>query len=102
MLNLPLIDDRLAVRGVVYEDRRGGYINNVGSEFTRSGTDLGLALRNGGAVSNTGQVITPGQVPADSEVINNYQIATTRSTRSPTRAFVLRPCTTSMISGTRC
>ena len=76
VLNLPLIDDRLAVRGVVYEDRRGGYINNVGSEFTRSGTDLGLALRNGGTVSNTGQVITPGQVPADSEVINNYQIAT--------------------------
>jgi outer membrane receptor protein involved in Fe transport len=76
VLNLPLIDDTLAVRGVFYMDRRGGYINNVGSEFTRSGTDLGLALRNGGTVSPSGQVISPGQVPANSEVINNYQIAT--------------------------
>jgi iron complex outermembrane receptor protein len=74
-LNLPLIDDTLAVRGVLYEDRRGGYINNVGSEFTRMGTDLGLAERNGGSVNNAGQVITPGIVPADSEVINNYGIA---------------------------
>jgi iron complex outermembrane recepter protein len=75
VINLPLIDDTLAVRGAVFLDRRGGYINNVGSEFTRMGTDLGLALRNGGTVSNTGQVITPGQVPANSEVINNYLIA---------------------------
>ncbi len=75
ILNLPLIEDQLALRGAVYIDRRGGYINNVGSEFTRMGTDLGLALRNGGTVSNTGTVITPGQVPADSEVINNYLIA---------------------------
>lgn len=75
VLNLPLIGDTLAVRGVIYNDRRGGYINNVPSTFTRMGTDLGLAERNGGSVSNTGQVITPGAVPADSEVINNYQIA---------------------------
>ena len=74
-LNLPLIEDVLAVRGVIYEDRRGGYINNVPSQFTRMGTDLGLALRNGGTVTNTGQVLTPGAVPADSEVINNYNIA---------------------------
>jgi outer membrane receptor protein involved in Fe transport len=74
-LNLPVIGDVLAVRGVFFQDRRGGYINNVGSLFTRMGTDLGLAERNGGTVSNTGQVITPGQVPVDSEVINNYQIA---------------------------
>jgi iron complex outermembrane recepter protein len=63
VLNLPLIADKLAVRGVAYTDRRGGYINNVASEFTRMGTDLGLRYRNG------------GQVPADSEVINNYNIA---------------------------
>jgi iron complex outermembrane recepter protein len=75
VINLPLIDDTLAVRGVLYEDRHGGYINNVGSEFTRSGDDLGIALRNGGTVSNTGQVLTPGHVPANSEVINNYLIA---------------------------
>jgi iron complex outermembrane recepter protein len=75
VLNLPVIDDKLALRGVLYVDRHGGYIDNVPSEFTRMGTDLGIALRNGGVVSDTGQVIKPGVVPADSEVINNYQIA---------------------------
>jgi len=75
VLNLPIIADTLAVRGVIYTDSRGGYINNVPSEFTRSGTDLGLALRNGGTVSPGGTVITPGQVPADSVVINNANIA---------------------------
>jgi iron complex outermembrane recepter protein len=29
VLNLPLIADTLAVRGVIYSDTRGGYINNV-------------------------------------------------------------------------
>ena len=27
-LNLPLIQDTLAVRGVIYDDTRGGYINS--------------------------------------------------------------------------
>jgi iron complex outermembrane receptor protein len=40
-LNLPLIQDHLAVRGVIYNDRRGGYIDNVASTFTRQNTDLG-------------------------------------------------------------
>ncbi len=34
-LNLPLIPDTLAVRGVIYNDSRGGYINNVPATFTR-------------------------------------------------------------------
>src|SRR5207302_8284189 len=29
VVNLPLIPGALAVRGVVYDDQRGGYINNV-------------------------------------------------------------------------
>jgi len=36
MLNLPLIKDKLAVRGVFYNDSRGGYIDNVATEFTRN------------------------------------------------------------------
>ncbi len=72
MLNLPLIPDTLAVRGVIYDDRRGGYINNVPSTFSRSGYDLGLALYNGGTVNGFGKVVTPGVVPADSPTINNY------------------------------
>ena len=42
-LNLPLIDDKLAIRAVIYSDNRGGYINNVPATFTRSATDLGFA-----------------------------------------------------------
>ena len=42
VLNLPLIADTLAVRGVIYNDQRGGYINNVPATFTRKATDLGI------------------------------------------------------------
>jgi iron complex outermembrane recepter protein len=59
MINLPLIPDTLAVRAVVYDDNRGGYINNIPATFVRSGTDLGLAKNNGGVV------------PADSVTIDN-------------------------------
>ena len=40
-INLPLIDDTLAVRAVIYDDRRGGYIDNVPSKFTRNNDDSG-------------------------------------------------------------
>ena len=39
MINLPLISDTLAVRAVIYNDNRGGYINNVPATFTRAQTD---------------------------------------------------------------
>src|SRR6202161_2470846 len=41
-LNVPLITDHLAVRAVIYNDRRGGYIDNVPGTFTRKDTDLGI------------------------------------------------------------
>jgi iron complex outermembrane receptor protein len=59
MLNLPLVDDHLAVRGVVYVDHRGGYIDNVPATFTRASTDLGFATYNSGVV------------PTNSVAINN-------------------------------
>jgi outer membrane receptor protein involved in Fe transport len=62
MINLPLITHTLAVRGVVYNDRHGGYINNVASTFTRSSTDLGFARYNSGVV------------PANSASINNSSL----------------------------
>jgi iron complex outermembrane receptor protein len=52
MINLPLIPNTLAVRAVIYNDSRGGYINNVPSTFTRAGTDEGLAKSNNGIVPN--------------------------------------------------
>jgi iron complex outermembrane receptor protein len=62
VLNLPLIADTLAVRGVIYNDSRGGYINNMPSTFTRAKSDLGIAYAG-------------GSVPANSPVINNYNTA---------------------------
>jgi iron complex outermembrane recepter protein len=58
-LNLPLIKDTLAVRAVIYDDSRGGYINNVAGTFTRSPTDKGIIDYFGGVV------------PAGSPPLNN-------------------------------
>jgi outer membrane receptor protein involved in Fe transport len=62
VINLPLIADTLAVRAVFYNDRQGGYINNVPSTFTRASTDLGIAQSNGGVV------------PTNSVSINNNNV----------------------------
>ncbi|HEX4861445.1 MAG TPA: TonB-dependent receptor [Rhizomicrobium sp.] len=40
-LNVPIVTDKLAIRAVVYDERQGGYIDNVPSTFTRSNDDLG-------------------------------------------------------------
>ncbi len=61
MLNVPIIDDTLAVRAVIYNDSRGGYINNVPSTFTRQNSDLGIGYAG-------------GTVPAGSPVINNNSL----------------------------
>jgi iron complex outermembrane recepter protein len=82
MLNLPLIDNTLAVRGVIYSDRRGGYINNVPQTLTRSPNDLGIAYAGyatgcsaGAPVNNAcpgvGNKVTSYGVPPGSPVINN-------------------------------
>src|SRR5712675_1286921 len=42
VLNVPLIADTLGVRGVIYNDTRGGYIDNVPATFTRKNTDIGM------------------------------------------------------------
>lgn len=67
VLNLPLIEDTLAVRAVIYNDRQGGYINNVPSTFTRSPTDQGLAAPSMYGGNN-------GVVPTDSVSINNNNV----------------------------
>jgi len=50
VINLPIVDDHVAVRGVVYDDRQGGYINNVPGTLMRAGTDEGFTRYNGGVV----------------------------------------------------
>jgi iron complex outermembrane recepter protein len=41
-LNLPLIAHTLAARLVIYDDSRGGYINNIPGTFVRNTSDLGI------------------------------------------------------------
>ncbi|MGH8338403.1 MAG: TonB-dependent receptor plug domain-containing protein, partial [Gammaproteobacteria bacterium] len=78
VLNLPLIDDKMAVRAVIYSDRRGGYIDNVPATFTRRNTDIGIHYAGFPAVNgqcpdglpNAGSCVPPG-----SRSINNNNIA---------------------------
>jgi len=78
VLNLPLVNDHLAARVVLYNETRGGYIDNVPSTFTRRNTDIGIHYGGypavGGAcpdgLPNNGACVPPG-----SPQINNYNIA---------------------------
>ena len=79
-INLPLIQDKFAVRGVVYNDRQGGYIDNVPSTFTRSNVDnnvyFGISPTNGTCPdgkapgTQTGFCTLPNSIQA-----NNYALA---------------------------
>jgi iron complex outermembrane receptor protein len=94
VINLPLIADTLAVRGVIYNDRRGGYINNVPGTFTRKPSDLGINGSNpyhhytnfatactigaptaAGLCTGAGNQATAYGVPPGSAAINNNSIA---------------------------
>jgi iron complex outermembrane recepter protein len=68
-LNLPIIADTLAIRGVIYNDQRGGYIDNVASTFTRRSADPGIVAYTGGVV------------PASSQVANNNNLV--KSNQNP-------------------
>jgi iron complex outermembrane recepter protein len=85
VLNLPVLSDTLAVRAVVYDDRRGGYINNVPGTLTRAPTDGGIHYANyatacsagtpTGGVCPGGATATAFGVPPNSPVLNNYNQA---------------------------
>ena len=62
-INLPLIDNTLAVRAVIYDERRGGYINNIPGTFSRAPTDRvivnyfgGVVPPNSGPINNSSEV----------------------------------------------
>ena len=84
VINLPVIADTLAVRAVIYNDHRGGYINNVPSTLTRSNNDLGnfysgITPGSNGLCPN-GLPTTSGYcVPANNVVGNNYNLADRKS-----------------------
>src|ERR1700733_14480706 len=78
VLNLPLIADTLAIRGVIYDDSRGGYIDNVPATFTRKDTDIGIHYANYPAVNGKcpdGQPNGGYCVPPGSPSINNNNLA---------------------------
>jgi len=87
VLNLPLIQDTFALRGVLYTDRRGGYIDNVPSTFTRANTDngtfrFGVPAGVGGTCPNGLPAGSPASgapngvcVPLGLPVTNNLPIA---------------------------
>src|SRR3981189_2536851 len=57
MINVPLIDNTLALRGVIYNESRGGYINNVPGTFSREATDRVVTNYFGGVVPpNSGPI----------------------------------------------
>lgn len=78
MVNVPLIADKLGVRAVIYNDSRGGYIDNVPATFTRKNTDVGIAYAKFPATNgvcpdglpNNGYCVPPGSIS-----INNDKIA---------------------------
>jgi len=60
-VNVPLVTDQLAVRGVIYKERRGGYIDNIPGTFARTDTDPGWVAFEGSG----------GPIPVSGVVINN-------------------------------
>lgn len=78
VINLPIIPRHFAMRFVVYNDRRGGYIDNVPAQFARKNTDIGIHYANFPAVNGQcpdGQPNNGYCVPPGSPVITNTNIA---------------------------
>jgi outer membrane receptor protein involved in Fe transport len=69
-INVPVIQDKLAIRATIYDDHHGGYIDNVYSTFTRSATDTGsVAYHYTPSATNQSD---NGQYNNASQVKNNY------------------------------
>ncbi len=78
VLNLPIIGGHMAVRGVIYDARRGGYIDNVPATFARQNTDVGIHYAGYAAVNGQcpdGQPNNGYCVPPGSPTVNNSQLA---------------------------
>jgi outer membrane receptor protein involved in Fe transport len=94
IINLPLVAEHLAVRAVIYDDERGGYINNVPGTFTRENTDIGIgyagyaavngACPNGKPAGASGYCVPPGSVSINnaSQVANAINPVTYQGLRT--------------------
>ena len=91
-INLPVIADTLAVRAVVYNDSRGGYINNI------PGTFAPAADGPGGRTNYFGGVVPPNTGPINNTANRPAQF----QPRRRTRAFAQPRSSRSTTTGTRC
>ncbi len=82
MINVPIVDGKLAVRAVVFYDHQGGYINAVPDTFTRSDLDpgnilLGIAPNGAGICPDGGHVgpagCTLAGAPTANAIVKNNQ-----------------------------
>jgi outer membrane receptor protein involved in Fe transport len=75
VLNLPLIPEKLAVRAVLYDERRGGYIDNIPGTLQHTSDDL--------SARSFGLTVSPDSVVANnaSLVANNINPVTYRGVR---------------------
>ncbi|HEX8057719.1 MAG TPA: TonB-dependent receptor [Novosphingobium sp.] len=74
MVNVPVIENKLAIRAVIYGERQGGYIDNVLSNFTRNNNDGGVGYFN---LKPTGG-LCPNGLPAGTKglcALPNSQLA---------------------------
>ena len=62
-INISILANTLAVRAVIYNERRGGYIDNLPATFARADTDPGVLYE-----------FPNGKVPANSVIINNSNL----------------------------
>jgi outer membrane receptor protein involved in Fe transport len=46
VINLPLVRDKFAIRAVIYNEKRGGYIDNTPATFARSDADRSIRYAN--------------------------------------------------------
>jgi iron complex outermembrane recepter protein len=70
VINLPIIRDKLAVRALIYNEKRGGYIDNILATFARDDSDRSIRYANYPTGCNL--FGTPAcRVPPNSVVINN-------------------------------
>ncbi len=72
-INIPIIQDKLAIRAVIYDDHHGGYIDNVKGTYTRSdGDHYNYYFNNGGHALPATQQENLGQYNNYPEAKKNY------------------------------